>query len=243
MNPSYNASTNSSKAASSAISYYFPDTSAVAWIMAAVSVLTLLFNGLLIFVYFTNRSLRTPFGFYIISLAVGEFLQTVILAGPNVLSYLQVPWPLGKPICAIVFYSSWAIVGYCLNMHLIICVNRLWAVNFANHYRMHHNRRLALSLVVALLIYVNLWTLPGFVLYAEQYYSEEVYSQTGCHFGGAPDLEAWLGCEIVTMYLVPNVLVMVIYPVIYRKVQLIRSKSKEERPTVQLATLGVQCKF
>lgn len=199
--------------------FHLPDTSAVAWIMTAVFFLTLIFNGMLIIAYCKYRFLRTPFGVYTISLSCGDFLQTLILGPHNVITFLRIPWPLGKFICGVVFYSAWAVVGFSLNVHLLICMNRLWAVTFPNSYRLHHNRRVAALLVLALVVYVNLWTLPGFVVYAKRYYSEEVYSKRGCSLQSPPDMVVWLQCVVTAMYLVPNVLILVIYPVIYHRVR------------------------
>lgn len=198
--------------------FSLPHSSVISWIMVAVFFLTLILNGLLIFAYCANQSLRTSFSIYTNSLACGDFLQTAILGVPNILSSMKIPWPLGKYACGLVIYSAWAMVGFCLNMHLLICLNRLWAVTFSNSYRIHHNSRLALSFVVALIIYVNLWTLPGFCIFTQRYLSEEVFLKRGCSLQGAPDLATWLQCVVTAMYLAPNVLIVVIYPVIYYKV-------------------------
>lgn len=193
--------------------------------MVAIYILTIVFNGMLIVAYCKFRFLRTTFGIYIISLACGDLLQTLILGISNVINFSQSSWPLGKFMCGLVLYSRWAVIGFGQNVHLLICINRLWAVVNPNSYRLYHNRRLTALLVISVAIYVNLWTLPGFIYYLIKHFSG-VYSTYGCNLQATADLAIWMKCVVITMFLVPELLIVIIYPIIYYKVNIIQARKK-----------------
>ncbi|XP_055355848.1 5-hydroxytryptamine receptor 1D-like [Paramacrobiotus metropolitanus] len=192
-----------------------PDTSYAGWVMIPLTLATLIANILLIAVYIRFSSIRTPFAVYVISLACGDLLQTFTLCIHSTVTLLGIRWPFGRSLCILALYLSWALVSFCFHMHVLICANRLWAVTLANHYRLYHNRTVAVSCVVGIVVYINVWVLPGFGIHL-RYYADG----TGAFIcvPDYPELNLWAHSADVALYFVPELLILVMYPVIFLKV-------------------------
>ncbi|XP_055332288.1 thyrotropin-releasing hormone receptor-like [Paramacrobiotus metropolitanus] len=186
-----------------------------AWIMIPVTLTTLTANILLILVYIKFGRLQTPFAVYIVSLATGDLAQTLTVHIHSIFTLMSI-WPLGQPFCTFILYTCWVFLSFSYHMHVLICTNRVWAVMFPTHYRMYHNKKVALCLVLGMLLYLNAWTLPGFVIHV-LYYSGSDGSPL-C-IPSYPHELAWSNPNYVAMYLVPEALVLVMYPVILFKIR------------------------
>lgn len=66
---------------------------------------------------------------------------------------------LGKPACTVYNYKT-MLESVIMHSHLLIAINRMWAVIFPMHYRRHHSRRMAICQCVATWVYVSAYMLP-----------------------------------------------------------------------------------
>ncbi|GAV07411.1 hypothetical protein RvY_17248 [Ramazzottius varieornatus] len=120
-----------------------------------------LFSGVVIdlYIFARHRSIRTPFNTYIIFVLLSELavLTLAVLFIVRPYDYKQLLNPGLCCFCLTLFYMGWIGVQ---NVEVLIAVNRLWACLFPHHYRLHHTRRLALLLCLAVNIVNGLLLLP-----------------------------------------------------------------------------------
>ncbi|XP_055347125.1 tyramine receptor Ser-2-like [Paramacrobiotus metropolitanus] len=115
---------------------------------------------------------------YVVALAV---CNAIYQFSPmmDLLSNVHGRWWMGKPLCDLHNYLTSVGSASQICIHVSISVNRLWAVHSPISYRQHHNRKVALLICFAAVLFAHLIELPGCVLDA-LYYSID-YLEHGCH--------------------------------------------------------------
>jgi cysteinyl leukotriene receptor 1 len=151
------------------------DSSAANWsFMTVFNLVTLILglmgNGGILLPFMRDRSLRTPFNIYLINLLIAN-IASIILRYPLIIytSLYSFRWSLGYATCTFSLYGSFVIAAVAENAHLLIGVNRLWAVMFPMSYRSHHSVKTAVFLCVGMWLYVHLTTLPAWLMDAIYY--------------------------------------------------------------------------
>ncbi|XP_055346099.1 trace amine-associated receptor 2-like [Paramacrobiotus metropolitanus] len=182
-----------------------------AWIMIPITITTLAANVLLITLYAKSSHLHTPFAVYIVSSASGDIAQAFTVHIHSIVTVLSIKWPFGQPFCTFILYTTWLFVSFSYHMHVLICVNRLWAVMFPAHYRHYHDQKVAIFLVTGMLVYLNLWILPGFAIHVMYYAAADGIPVC---IPSYPDQLTWSNSTYVALYIVPESVILVIYPVI-----------------------------
>lgn len=128
--------------------------------LTGFAILSLFFGVIIdLYIFASHQSTRTPFNTYVIFVLLSELavLSSAALFIVRLYDYKQL---LNPGLCCFyltLFYMGWSGVQ---NVEVLIAVNRLWACFFPHHYRLHHTRRLALLLCLAVNIVNGLLLLP-----------------------------------------------------------------------------------
>ncbi|XP_055347374.1 5-hydroxytryptamine receptor 1B-like [Paramacrobiotus metropolitanus] len=123
-------------------------------------VASILLNGLIVFIYFKEHSLRSSFNALIANLCTAEVLFAGTGMPGNFIRGLYGYFPYSATACS--FFQ------YCINVfgsavrygHVLITLNRLWAVSYPVHYKRNQNMRLTCSIITLTWIFVNVLWLP-----------------------------------------------------------------------------------
>jgi hypothetical protein len=124
-------------------------------------------NGGILLPFIWNRSLRTPFNIYLINLLVSN-IASIVLRYPLII-YSSFKWSFGHATCTFSLYGIFIIGAVAENAHLLIGVNRLWAVIFPISYRSHHSVKTAVFLCAGMWLYVHLIAMPIWLMDAVYY--------------------------------------------------------------------------
>lgn len=143
------------------------------------SVLSLLFNGFVLLVFSTHHQLRTPFTVYVMGTLSYNCMFAIFNNPFDVMAAIFPSWIFGMITCTFYCYTGWVLSGIVINSHMLITINRIWAITFPISYKQNHRQKTALILTACLWIYVHLLCLPGVVLDAV-YYRLPVESN-GCY--------------------------------------------------------------
>ena len=102
------------------------------------------------------------------------------------------------------------IIGACIcNCHMLIAINRMWAVSFPISYRSMHSTRTAVALCIVVWLYVHVGVGPPVIIDALYFHlPEETF---GC-LVNAPEQTTW---EIVieVIYWLPQIVMLSAFPV------------------------------
>ncbi|XP_055345253.1 5-hydroxytryptamine receptor 1D-like [Paramacrobiotus metropolitanus] len=130
---------------------------------AIITPLAILLNGYVLFIFFTNKSLHTPFNVYLGSLLFANLIYSILCNPLDVISGLYQTWPLSPTACDVYIYALIVLGAMTVNSHALITFNRLWAMTFPVSYRNQHNLRISFHTVSVLWIYVHFLGLPGVI--------------------------------------------------------------------------------
>ncbi|XP_055331229.1 5-hydroxytryptamine receptor 6-like [Paramacrobiotus metropolitanus] len=190
------------------------------YLYAAITVFSYGSNVFLLVIYVKSPLLWTPFYSYLISLAVLDLLKSCTVNIMQVSNYLQFHWVFGNELCILFLFCSQSIGVSIIYLHLLICVNRLWAVMSPFSYRAKHKHKLAIGLIMSVTIMANISTIP---IYTGDGTSD-IRSRAPVlrhlciyQFGAKPSLY-FLTLGALT-HPVPHGLIMLLYPIIVWKVR------------------------
>ncbi|XP_055344382.1 melatonin receptor type 1A-like [Paramacrobiotus metropolitanus] len=102
---------------------------------------------------------------YIANLLLANLAMAVLENPLDILFELSCDrWTLSWAVCDLFLYCNYVFTGWEMHAHLLITLNRFWALIFPYHYRQRHTITTSLCLTFGTFIYVHLWTVPGLVL-------------------------------------------------------------------------------
>ncbi|XP_055332281.1 histamine H1 receptor-like [Paramacrobiotus metropolitanus] len=85
--------------------------------------------------------------------------------GPiNILYSLYSRWWMGDALCTFLFYTIYTSSAAIVHAHLLITINRLWAITQPVSYKKYHNTAIAVTLCVFMLLYFHVQPLYGVVM-------------------------------------------------------------------------------
>ncbi|XP_055345354.1 tyramine receptor 1-like [Paramacrobiotus metropolitanus] len=125
--------------------------------------LIVLCNGAVLITFFRARILTTPFNVYLLNLLLTNLLHAILVNPLDIAAMLFPRWPYSSATCTLYLYFQRTGDAVMINSHVLICVNRLWAVAAPLSYRLHHTRRLAVTLCAGLWLWANSLLLPQIV--------------------------------------------------------------------------------
>lgn len=137
-------------------------------VMIANLVLSLMIitsNTLALFLFWKSRSFLTPFSVYLIFLSSINVVHAITVKAMGWVVFLQyAAFRNCKSCCTLFIYLLLILGGAQQHSHVLISLNRLWAVTFPVSYRNKHTKRMALVLCLLMLLYVNLLNIPEVIL-------------------------------------------------------------------------------
>jgi hypothetical protein len=133
------------------------------WFTACSIAAALFLNLLILLVYLRRCELRTPFNVYIVNLAVLEVIMSLTAMPGSFIKSFFGHWPYDGLSCSIFLYTSFVLGAIGRYGHVLITLNRLWAVTFPLSYKKGHTQLCARCLVVFSWILVHAVCLPALV--------------------------------------------------------------------------------
>ena len=127
-------------------------------------------NGCLLLLFLKERILRTPFNVYLINLLIANFICVIILYPMDLMANLHSSqWLLGDRACTLANYSTYVVAAGMFHSHMLIAVNRTWALVHPLSYRSIHSTRAAIFLCVTMWIYLHFTVAPEIIMDALYY--------------------------------------------------------------------------
>ncbi|OWA52940.1 hypothetical protein BV898_17382 [Hypsibius exemplaris] len=186
--------------------------------MAAFYIITIILavstNATVLGAFLCRQSLRTPFNLYLINLLSANILRVVLETTPELLNHLYSGWWLGDGYCSVLVFGLYFTDAGVQNCHILIAINRIWAVCWPYSYRTTHTRRVALLMCLAGWAEVCAMVLPGFILDTVYYRADPV--KNGCSL----NIAAQWTWSVVVQFLLYNMgleAMWVAYPIIWYK--------------------------
>lgn len=204
-------------------------------LIIVVFVLTVCLNGLVLLMFTKHSDLRTPFGVYLISLLSCNICYAVSSQPLSVVNFLYTRWPLSSRACTFLLYANSLILAIAKNLHVLITVNRIWAMRYPHSYRHNHTNKVASLLCVLVVVYVHLLVLPG-VIRDDLYYRVPL-SKGKCLYN-FPAQYGYAAVVLIITFIMPNVLIVVTYPLI----ALLRWRQRKKSIRISHASQGTKSK-
>ncbi|XP_055357367.1 uncharacterized protein LOC129602390 [Paramacrobiotus metropolitanus] len=203
--------------------------------LMSTGILAFTFNGLaLLFTLTIHKPLRTPFNMYVVALmctnVVFVCVDRTLLAVADTYGTL---W-LGKSLCTLRLYSLYIFAPFIYHHHLLITVNRAWALFGPISYRNRHNRTVAVMMCGAVLAYVHIVMLVPLIrdhLYFRQPLERGCYLNTARQFAYTQFTSIW-------MFDVPCAASPVAYPLLLWKMLSLRRTRPVNTNAVQRRAEG-----
>ncbi|XP_055355188.1 5-hydroxytryptamine receptor 1D-like [Paramacrobiotus metropolitanus] len=219
-------------------------TISVTWGFTPISELvlmpfSLLFNGLVLLAFLLNPQLHIPFNFYLANLVLTNFVYTLIEIPLDIVNGLYSVWWMGPAVCDLYQYLNYVFSGTIVNTHMLITVNRIWALTFPHSYTHMHTKRTALVGCAMVWVYVHAACLPGLILNTRV---RLPLDSSGCQLN-YEHLFAWNVFVEFVVFVLPQCLITVAYPHLLcqrRQQRLVRSAM--DGPTLQEITTGPMTK-
>ncbi|GAV06249.1 hypothetical protein RvY_16269 [Ramazzottius varieornatus] len=186
--------------------------SAVPVCFLIIMLLSTVLNGVVLYVIARDSHLKTAFNVYIVNLLLTNLVQTFIQMPLNIANYLRSYWWLGSTACTVFIYGL-SIQAVMVCSHLLITMNRIWAVTSPVTYRNYHKKRLSIGLCVFIWIYVHAFFLPGLIADALYYRMPTEY---GCFINPMAQLASTTAMEWC-LFKIPVLLIICSYPYIAYK--------------------------
>ncbi|OQV19965.1 hypothetical protein BV898_05970 [Hypsibius exemplaris] len=132
------------------------------WFTAVSCPAVLIFNGIIITAIASRRELRTGFNFYIVNIAFADVCAALTsIPGQFLNQYRNHGYLLSPLSCtALVIYGAYVLAAVSRYAHVLLAVNRLWALTFPVSYRQRRTRRFALFLILTSWLLVHAISLP-----------------------------------------------------------------------------------
>ncbi|XP_055344694.1 uncharacterized protein LOC129592643 [Paramacrobiotus metropolitanus] len=185
--------------------------------LIALPIVSLLINSAVVGLLLKGHDRRSPFDIYIIALLLTDTLYP-LLNYPQKLVVLTRDYQIGHPACTFYLYFIYAFPALIVHMHLLILINRAWAVFFPVSYRLHHTHRLAYASCVMTTVYIHAAILPAIILDGLYYRLPH-----GCILNVAQQT-TWNLLTQIIVYRIPKYTVPLSYPILLWRIMRTRRR-------------------
>ncbi|XP_055335699.1 chemerin-like receptor 2 [Paramacrobiotus metropolitanus] len=175
------------------------------WISMSFTLLSFSLNAIVAALFTIYRRLRTPFTVYFLALTFGNAVYCFPVWA-DILCFHWADFCKDRVLCAVHVYDGWVISAVALHIHVLISVNRVWALYFPISYRRHHTVKTACWIILTVIVYVHLMCLPGVIL-------DAVYNNMPsklCRLDRSM-LRAWVKVVMIVVYDLPVLLMIGCY--------------------------------
>ncbi|XP_055344688.1 cysteinyl leukotriene receptor 1-like [Paramacrobiotus metropolitanus] len=193
-----------------------PNTAFLGYLHGSLAVVSFLSNTFILTVFTKSSQLWTPFSVYIVSLSLLDLVNTCTNRFVLISQFLKIPWLLGDGYCYFSLFATTVITGSIIHTQALISINRLWAVTFPNHYRLHHSIKVSACSEIGVVLYLSAWTLPGFILTDPRSY----FIPQACMYDFSHKSILFILTGICTHFF-PQIFILSMYPFIYWKVRVV----------------------
>ncbi|XP_055353624.1 5-hydroxytryptamine receptor 1A-beta-like [Paramacrobiotus metropolitanus] len=136
----------------------------LAAIEIAAMVLVIVCNTAGLASLYRTTAISGSFKPYIANLLLANLAMAILENPLDILFELSCDrWTLSWAACDFFLYCNYVFAGWEMHAHLLITVNRLWAMIFPYNYRHRHTMTTSFVLTTGAFIYVHAWILPGLV--------------------------------------------------------------------------------
>ncbi|XP_059055634.1 orexin/Hypocretin receptor type 1-like [Achroia grisella] len=200
--------------------YIFPHP--YEWVLIAthaiVFVIGLIGNALVCIAVYRNHSMRTVTNYFIVNLAVADFMVILICLPPTVLWDVTETWFFGTAMCRIVLYFQSVSVTVSVLTLTFISVDRWYAICFPLKFKSTTGRAKTAILIIWLLSL--LFNIPEFVMLQVQRkmklrFNVQYFMQCTSTWSDDSDLN-WHIIKALFLYTFPLLLMMIAYCQIVR---------------------------
>lgn len=186
-------------------------------------------NSFLLYSYTRNRkSLQSSFNVYVVSLSFSSMCLAVSSNFSDSMHMIFRSWFFGRPLCTFLLYGSNLFNPLQIHLHLILTLNRLWAVTFPITFRNYHSVKFAVGTICILLLYIHGWFIPAYLQDA-MFYREDNASYCFINQEAQP---LWTFWSNNILYNLPSLIIIFSYPYIAFKVW--RQRRITVGPTAEL---------
>ncbi|OQV17056.1 hypothetical protein BV898_08775 [Hypsibius exemplaris] len=131
------------------------------WFTAFSCLATLVLNGILVTAIACRAELHTAFNLYIVNIAVTDICAGLTNMPGTILNGYHNRWPYNPLSCTILLAYGGTVFGAVNRYaHVLVTVNRFWAVTLPISYRQRHTKGVALALIAVTWIVVHVLCLP-----------------------------------------------------------------------------------
>lgn len=185
-------------------------------------------NGSLLALFTTSQRLRTPFGKLLMNLLLGNFSYAVFDGVMSTAEYLYPIWWFGYHLCTVDLYFQYMLCSGAALCHVMITIDRIWAVAFPISFNQNFNDKAAYCLCALPWIFSHTVILSGVVLDA-LYYRQVPLELYGCIINtDVYVLKAW-SLVFTFFQLFFTLIIVLAFPFIYLK--------EKKRQKIQAGTM------
>ncbi|XP_055335712.1 5-hydroxytryptamine receptor 1B-like [Paramacrobiotus metropolitanus] len=203
-----------------AISLALGNTEFFLWTNVVFVILVAITNGFVMVLFTRHENLRTPFMTYIIFLLGSNILANSVIMSPvDALKHAGGYFWMGSSVCTYYLYGSIVVTSVTSYSHLLITLNRVWAIVFPISYREYHTRRMSVIICVVTVFILHFVALPLVLVDHWLYRIDEAVR--GCNLN--PDVgvtRIWGIVLSFPLFVCPLVCIQAAYPfIVYKRKQ------------------------
>ncbi|XP_055354831.1 D(1)-like dopamine receptor [Paramacrobiotus metropolitanus] len=131
--------------------------------------ITLIFNVGMLVILLKDKGIQASFTVYMVGLLLSNILYTGLVNPTEILRQVHGDLWLGKRGCDLRTASEWIFSAITKHSHLLITLNRGWALVFPLSYKEKHTITVACMIFAGMIVYVLALVLPGVILDALYY--------------------------------------------------------------------------
>ncbi|XP_055354703.1 5-hydroxytryptamine receptor 1B-like [Paramacrobiotus metropolitanus] len=165
-------------------------------------------NLAMLIVQFLPQTQVTAFTIYLVAIAIGHIVVQLVTKPFSLINYVTGRVPGGQSLCAFYVYFQFVFSMIPVLLHVLIAINRLWAVTYPVSYNQRHNKKTASLLCLGVVAYVHVVPLAVFML--EFFYFGPTDKFTSCQPGAGGIIE-WRRADFVLHRVIPLALVIGVY--------------------------------
>ncbi|XP_055353237.1 5-hydroxytryptamine receptor 1B-like [Paramacrobiotus metropolitanus] len=181
---------------------------------ATLMLFSLLTNGFVLIMYAMHHELRSPFSFYVMNLFINN-LYLAIADPLRIIDTLSTKWFPKTAACRFFIINDYIGCAMVNHAHLLITLNRAWAIMFPISYKQLHTRTMAKCICIGSAVYCHIILLP-FIIIDFMYYRGPDLNADSCDVKTGAQ-KAYTQFLLKVFFQVPMFVILGTYPLLYWK--------------------------
>ncbi|XP_055348358.1 5-hydroxytryptamine receptor 1B-like [Paramacrobiotus metropolitanus] len=125
----------------------------------------------------------TPFTTYLVALYIANLVFLFTTWPLSLLREWNGKWIMRSPVCIFNLYATKVFCVVPVPLHVLIAVNRWWAIQHPISYRSRHNKVVAACLCFVAFFWAHTFAMAGFIVEVLYYYRPEVNPECRLFYG------------------------------------------------------------